>query len=151
MLHVKEENLLENYIGGALTKHRAGNEGSWLLVSVLPLRTDSFITWQIPKVPNTPEGATHLSAALWPWASHLVPLCRGLHSYKMRIITFADSSSHCQLSQYTGIFLEAMFFWNHIITGQSQTSFKRRKPAFVTFLLSLKSWKKWILKPLTNM
>lgn len=78
--------------------------------------------------------------ALQPWASHLISLCQGLHGYKMRIIMFADSASHCQHFQYTGIFLEASFFW--IMVLQDNHRLLLRINIFVTLLLSLKSWEK---------
>lgn len=110
----KQKNLLANSTRGALTRHGAGKEPSWLLLSVLPLRTDFFRTrrGRTPKYPcgsRAPQRHWR-SAAPWPWASHLISLCRGLHGYKMRIIVFADSTSHCQLSQYVGIFPRSYVF-----------------------------------------
>lgn len=100
---------------------------------------------QVPQQSCTPQH--HWGpAALQLWASHLISLCQGLCGYKMRIIMFADSNSHCQLSQYTGIFLEASFLWIMIL--QENHRLFLRINIFVTFLLSLKSWKNWIVNAL---
>lgn len=120
------------------------------LASTLPLRTDFFPTLrcqnsQISQQSCIPQHHWRL-AALQPWASHLISPCQGLHGYKMRIIMFADSTSHSQLSQYTGIFLEASLFWIMILQDNHRLLLKIN--VFVTFLLSLESWKNWMVNAL---
>lgn len=57
MFNVKAENLLENDTRGAGTRHRAGNEGPWLLLSFAP-QDRLLCNMQVPN-PQTPGGAAH--------------------------------------------------------------------------------------------
>lgn len=61
MFNVKAENLLENYTRGALTSHRAGNEGSCFYFQFCPSGPTSFQHADV-KLPSTSAGATHLNA-----------------------------------------------------------------------------------------